>query len=84
MKTLIPTLFHRMASALREREHLWLEYLARRHQLEVLQRLAKRPRFSSADRGLWLILPRGLGQGIEIELSPTVHASVHQLVGVVA
>lgn len=58
MKTLIHTLFNWIVSRLRERWYLSLEYLALQHQLEVLKRSAKRPQFSSADRGLWLILSR--------------------------
>jgi hypothetical protein len=50
MKTLIHIQFHSMASVLRERWHLWLEDIALRHQVEVLKRSAKRPRFSPADR----------------------------------
>src|SRR5688572_2793195 len=56
MKSLIPSLIHRIASRWRERWHLSLEYLALRHQLEVLKRSAKRPRFDPADRCLWILL----------------------------
>ncbi len=56
IKTFIQTLFNWIALRLCERWHLSLEYLALRHQLEVLKRSAKRPQFSPADRGLWLIL----------------------------
>jgi len=45
MKTLIQTLFNWVASRLRERWHLPLEYLALRHQLKVLKRSVKRPSF---------------------------------------
>ena len=51
MKTLIQTLFHRIASVLRERWYLQLEYLALRHQVEVLKRSARQPRFDPADFG---------------------------------
>ncbi len=34
------------------------ENLALRHQLEVLQRNAKRPRLTNRDRALWVILSR--------------------------
>jgi hypothetical protein len=56
MKTLIHTLFNWITSGLRERWYLWLEIIALRHQLDVLKRSAKRPQFSPADRGLWVIL----------------------------
>jgi hypothetical protein len=56
MKTLIPSRIHRIASWWRQRWHLSLEYLARRHQLEVLKRSAQRPRFDPADRCWWLLL----------------------------
>lgn len=58
MKTLILALLHRIASRLRARWYLQLEYLALRHQVEVLKRSAKRPRFDPVDRGLWLLLSR--------------------------
>ena len=45
-------------SALRSHRALALENLALRHQLEVLDRNAKRPRFSNQDRTLWIILSR--------------------------
>ena len=51
MKTLIQTLFHRIASVLREGWYLQLEYLALRHQVEVLKQSARRPRFDPADFG---------------------------------
>ncbi len=50
MKTLIHILFRRIVAALRDRWYLPVEYLALRHQLEVLKRSAKRPRFDPADR----------------------------------
>ena len=52
MKVIIPTLFHTIASALRERCDLSLEMLALRHQLAVLERLIQRPQFSPLDRGV--------------------------------
>jgi hypothetical protein len=42
MKAIIPTLFHKIASALRERHYLSLEMMALRHQLAVLTRSVKR------------------------------------------
>ena len=45
-------------SALRSHRALALENLALRHQLEVLQRNAKRPRLKNGDRALWVILSR--------------------------
>ncbi len=56
MKTIFLSLFHKIASALRERLHLALEIFALRHQLAVLERLIKRPQFSSADRCVWILL----------------------------
>src|SRR6267142_6492704 len=56
MKAIIPTLFHRIASALRERCYLSLEMLALRHQLAVLERSVKRPQFSPLDRCVWIVL----------------------------
>jgi hypothetical protein len=58
MKIVFQTLFRRMALAQRERWYLQLELIALRHQLEVLKRSAKRPRFEPADRGLWVLLSR--------------------------
>jgi hypothetical protein len=52
MKTLIQILFRRMASALRQRWYPQLAYLALQHQLEMLKRSAKRPRFDPATRCL--------------------------------
>ncbi len=51
-------LLRTLASALRSRRALALEILALRHQLDVLQRNAKRPRLSNRDRILWIILSR--------------------------
>jgi hypothetical protein len=56
MKTLIQTLFYRIASKWRERWHLSLELIALRHQVVVLKRSCKRPQFSSSDRCFWLLL----------------------------
>jgi hypothetical protein len=56
MKAMIPTLFHKIASALRERYDLLLEMLALRHQLAVLERSVQRPQFSPLDRCVWIVL----------------------------
>jgi hypothetical protein len=56
MKSLWQTLFQRLTSTLRERVHLALTTMALRHQLAVLQRSAKRPRFWPADRCLRVLL----------------------------
>jgi transposase InsO family protein len=45
-------------SGLRSRQQLALENLALRHQIEVLQRTAGRPRHRTADRALWVLLSR--------------------------
>jgi hypothetical protein len=58
MKTRIQRLFHRMVSAIRERWYLQRELMALRHQVDVVKRSAKRPRFDPADRGLWVLLSR--------------------------
>ncbi len=55
MKTWLQTRFDKMASALGERWHLVLENLALQHQIAVLDRAAKRPRFSHADRRFWIL-----------------------------
>jgi hypothetical protein len=75
MKTLIQSLIHRIASWWRERWYLSLEYLALRHQLEVLKRSAKRPRFDPADRCLWILLSTwwpGWPQALELMQADTV------------
>jgi hypothetical protein len=58
MKTLIQTLFHRMASWWQECWHVSLELLALRHQFAVLKRSGKQPQFSSSDRCFWLLVSR--------------------------
>lgn len=45
-------------SGLRSRQQLALENLALRHQIEVLQRTAGRPRLRAADRAFWVLLSR--------------------------
>jgi hypothetical protein len=47
-----------LVSALRSRRDLAAENLALRHQLNVLQRNAKRPQLRRADRLLWVLLFR--------------------------
>jgi len=51
-------LFRTFISALRSRRALVLENLALRHQLDVLRRIAKRPRLANRDRTLWVIFSR--------------------------
>jgi transposase InsO family protein len=51
-------LFLAMISALRSHRALALENLALRHQLEVLQRTAGKPRLTNRDRILWILLLR--------------------------
>jgi hypothetical protein len=55
---MIALLLRTASSALRSRRALVLENLALRHQLQVLQRSGKRPRFRPIDRGLWVLLSR--------------------------
>jgi len=45
-----------LLSALKARHSLALEIVVLRHQLEVLQRNAKRPRLKPSDRALWALL----------------------------
>ena len=47
-----------LSAALRSHRQLILENIALRHQLDVLQRNAKRPRLRPSDRVLWAILRR--------------------------
>jgi hypothetical protein len=56
MKTFFQSLWQNIASVLRERWDLALAIMALRHQLAVLERSTIRPQFSSADRGLWVLL----------------------------
>ena len=51
-------LFRTLFSALKSRRALTLENLALRHQLDVLQRNAKRPLLTNRDRVLWAFLSR--------------------------
>jgi hypothetical protein len=50
--------FRTLFSALKSRRALALENLALRHQLDVLQRNAKKPRLKNHDRVLWVALSR--------------------------
>jgi putative transposase len=47
-----------LTAALKSRRQLTLENVALRHQLEVLQRNAKRPRLKPSDRALWALFRR--------------------------
>jgi len=47
-----------LLASLRSRRELALENVALRHQLEVLQRNAKRPRLRPSDRAFWAVLSR--------------------------
>lgn len=49
-----------LVSALKSRRQLAMENVALRHQLDVLQRNAKRPRLKPSDRALWALLSRFL------------------------
>ena len=49
-----------LTAAFRSRRKLALENIALRHQLEVMQRNAKRPRLKPSDRVLWALLTRFL------------------------
>ena len=56
--SILPTLFAVFRSAFRSRVALELENVALRHQLNVLKRSVPRPRFTPADRYLWVVLSR--------------------------
>ncbi len=58
MPRLLRLLFTQLVLSQRSRHHLLLEKLALRQQLSVLARHRPRPRFSSADRYLWVVLRR--------------------------
>jgi len=49
-----------LVSSFKSRQTLALENIALRHQLEVLQRNAKRPRLKPSDRMLWALFSRFL------------------------
>jgi len=50
------TVIQGLLGAFRPRRHPLLENLALRHQLTVLSRNAKKPRFGNPDRLLWIFL----------------------------
>ena len=52
----IIALLHSLIGVFRPSGHLVLENLALRHQIAVLSRNAKKPRFSNPDRMLWIFL----------------------------
>ena len=52
--------FNTIFSSLRSHQSLVLENIALRHQLDVLQRNAKRPRLKPSDRVLWALFSRFL------------------------
>src|ERR1041384_6545397 len=56
MLQLFRSLLRSLLSTVRSRSEAVLKNLALRHQLQVLQRTAPRPRFKQADRLLWLSL----------------------------
>jgi hypothetical protein len=58
MNDMFFTILLTIISALRSHRALALENLALRHQLNVLQRNAGRPRLTNRDRTLWIILSR--------------------------
>jgi hypothetical protein len=76
MKILLRNLFHRMIAAPREHWQLSLETMALHHQLGVLERSGKRPRFSPADRCFWIVLSMLWSRwpdALEIIQTATVH-----------
>ncbi len=58
MDFMIYILLRTLFSALRSHRALALENLALRHQLNILQRHTKKPRFQNQDRLLWVILSK--------------------------
>ena len=54
----IRKLLQSLTGALRQRRDLLLEHLALRQQIAVLERSAKRPRFTTTDRLFWIVLSR--------------------------
>ncbi len=45
-----------LCSMMKSRQSMALEFIALRHQLDVLQRNAKRQRLNPSDRSLWAVL----------------------------
>ncbi len=74
--TVIQSLF----GAFRPRGDLLLENLALRHQLTVLTRNAKQPRFSNPDRLLWIFLKRiwSRWKGALVSLQPQTVVGWHR------
>jgi hypothetical protein len=58
---MLKIILHALAAAFHSRRHLALENLALHHQLEVLQRNAKRPKLTTADRTILVWLSKSLG-----------------------
>jgi hypothetical protein len=56
MKKYLWRILRKIVSALRERWHLRLENMALRQQIAALERSAKRPQFTNADRLFWVTL----------------------------
>ncbi|MFT5233045.1 MAG: putative transposase [Candidatus Krumholzibacteriia bacterium] len=59
-KQMFNIILRAVIASLKSRNQLALENIALRHQLEVLQRNAKRPRLKQSDRALWTFLSRFL------------------------
>ena len=55
---LLHSLYFAARARVKARRQLAAEIPALRHQLGVLKRLAKRPRRTNVDRGLWVLLSR--------------------------
>jgi hypothetical protein len=56
----VKIILHALLAALRSRRRVALENIALRHQLDVLQRTAKRPPLKPWDRAIWAVLSRSL------------------------
>jgi len=57
---MLKIILYALAAAINSHRQLALENVALRHQLEVLQRNAKRPLLKPSDRALWAFLSRFL------------------------
>jgi putative transposase len=62
MLELLSTFLRAVLSGMQSHSQLWLENLALRHQIVVLQRTAPMPRLTKTDRLLWVVL-QGLFSG---------------------